>query len=931
MTANPVNLFIDWLTSRPKDARVIVAIDADRLVCDSGLFGRNAVDDMNGRRWQIAVFRGDDLAFRLRFRKASSAGPTVIVLMRGQGTDGKIDVSLVADILSKNEGGEPLDLSLPAFCRRLCPKINFPPLELRRYKDAVLACLETVPEAASKIIEKWGRPDDWGRGQVAAMLILASHPDITLRNLWPDEIEPIEFVAHALRLLLGNPDLAGDHEIVLDMILEAARPQVRGNVRWFSAAPEELAALLVLRRYAAELNLQNPANQLSGLQIFSPEIPISDMEPLLLQVANRIRTEASAWSRIDALAESFLTPKRIQRVMDIIPAMERTLERLAIAVKRPDVAPVVLKQHFRLVILEFIKRASSPDMAWVRQLADHPLGSARPESLTPRALECRSAIEFLLLVRQIEERLAVPLPDFQHGDHLLEWYVQTMHHRLEIDTSQALHHLEACGDSDIATAGHQFLFGGEDDLNPSIDSLKGRVRARLEKLDQQLAGFVRESVDGFARGQRSAVNLIRDRIGAAVEAAKRGSGQGRVWILLFDGMRFDTWEQIVQPILAEHFTIERHLCFTVLPSFTQVARTSLFAGCLPTEWRGYRGNSTKDEEILLARNLGLTQQERSKLRFVTEADTAKARMGMGFAASDAKEINLLIYPISDDCHDFRGDLSLFNNKIRTEIIGDKTQGVRGILDDLLRRVRPEDTILATSDHGFAELLAGDSVVVTEDEVKKAGRVLQEDVRFRYVRGLRPTSAGDAVEVPGAPDSYFVAVGRTWFRREGSKNTPRYEHGGLSLSEVVIPAVVLRRITEKEARAEFVDIPAAPLIVDEDENVEFSFAVENSGNVPIAIDLQVESNLGEELLSYGGKLLPGSKHGTKVVVTGKYSETAAHEPDPMGTLTAVTLRLRHTDTEGNWRNALDGVVTIGVRVKPKKTRLTTDALKGFDDI
>ena len=42
-------------------------------------------------------------------------------------------------------------------------------------------------------------------------------------------------------------------------------------------------------------------------------------------------------------------------------------------------------------------------------------------------------------------------------------------------------------------------------------------------------------------------------------------------------------------------------------------------------------------------------------------------------------------------------------------------------------------------------------------------------------------------------------------------------------------------------------------------------------------------------------------------------------------------LRHTDLQGVWRAAREGVVTLPVLVKPKKTRLDTDALKGFDDI
>ena len=152
----------------------------------------------------------------------------------------------------------------------------------------------------------------------------------------------------------------------------------------------------------------------------------------------------------------------------------------------------------------------------------------------------------------------------------------------------------------------------------------------------------------------------------------------------------------------------------------------------------------------MARNLGLTQQEvKTRLRFVTEADTTKARMMMGFADTDAQDVNVLIYPISDECHEFRGDLTAFNNKIRTEILGDRVQGVRGILDDLLRRIRPDDTVLVTSDHGFIELLSPDAIIVAQTEAARAERTLQDDVRFRYVKGFHPDGASDAIELQDA--------------------------------------------------------------------------------------------------------------------------------------------------------------------------------------
>ncbi len=832
-TSTPVEVFTEWLSSRPRDARVAVAVDADRLVCESGLLGRNAIVDKNGREWQLAVFRGDDLAFRLRFRKASAHPSTAVVLTRGEGSDGKIDVSHLTDILARNESGVPLDLSLPAFFKRLCPKINFPPAELRRHKNALLARLDTVPTAAAKIVEKWGRPDDWGRGQVAAMILLARHSELTVRDLWPDETEAVDFVAHALRLAIGSPQLAEEHAILQEMIYEAARPQVREHLYWLDVPREELAAYLVLRRFATDIQLQNPSTQLTGLQIFSPETPLTKMEPLALRVAATLHTDAKVWSAVEALAELFLTLRRLERVMELLPMADRKPETLATAVRRPGVAPVILKQYLRMLLLSFFQQPTGLSLSWVADLAHHPLVREAADAFSPRARECQAALLFLFTVQRVEVRLAHTLPQFPHPEALLDWYVNSEHHRLEIDVAQAFHYLEGCEDEEIARAGMKYLFGEADDLDPSPSSLKGRVHSRLDALDRSLAEFVRRDAEAFAQGPRSALTLVKERVGNVAEQIKTGTSAGRVWVLLFDGMRFDTWETVVQPILAEHFSIEGQPYFCVLPSYTQVARTSLFTGCSTHKWRGYKEARTTDEATLVARNLGLTRQEaKTKLRFVTEADTTKARVTMGFADAAAKAINVLIYPIADECHEFRGDLTAFNNKIRTEILGDKTQGVRGILDDLLRRVRPEDTVLVTSDHGFIELLSNDGIPITYAEAERAGRTLQDDVRFRYAKGFRPAQGGDVVEVPGIPDPYFVAVGRGWFRREKSTNDPRYQHGGLSLAEMVIPGAVLKRVTEKEARAEIIGIPPGAISVEEDGQTNVSIGVRNVGNVPI---------------------------------------------------------------------------------------------------
>jgi hypothetical protein len=147
---------------------------------------------------------------------------------------------------------------------------------------------------------------------------------------------------------------------------------------------------------------------------------------------------------------------------------------------------------------------------------------------------------------------------------------------------------------------------------------------------------------------------------------------------------------------------------------------------------------------------------------------------------------------------------------------------------------------------------------------------------------------------------------------------------------VVPGAVLRRVTEKTARTELLNLPTL-LQAEEDSVVELPFAVRNTGNCPIEFEVRIANNLGQELLQHRAQLAPASSAKLMASVVARYRETPAREPDPTGTVTGVTLRLRHTGVDGVWHDALDGLATIPVRVKPKAVKFDTDALKGFDDV
>ena len=94
---------------------------------------------------------------------------------------------------------------------------------------------------------------------------------------------------------------------------------------------------------------------------------------LPLGVAAALSTDAQVWAAVHALAETFLTPRRLQKVMGLLPTVDQQPESFAAATRRRGMAPVLLKQHLRTVLLLFFARPTEVSLAWVPQLVDHPV------------------------------------------------------------------------------------------------------------------------------------------------------------------------------------------------------------------------------------------------------------------------------------------------------------------------------------------------------------------------------------------------------------------------------------------------------------------------------------------------------------------------------------------------------------------------------
>ena len=263
------------------------------------------------------------------------------------------------------------------------------------------------------------------------------------------------------------------------------------------------------------------------------------------------------------------------------------------------------------------------------------------------------------------------------------------------------------------------------------------------------------------------------------------------------------------------------------------------------------------------------------------------------------------------------DAVIFNGNVRTLNAGTGHQEERCILSVRAGRAAFESINLRNIEpRKCFESLGGiaDAKMLDCRAVKPLGAIDKSEQRFAGAQDVSGEKMGATFDEPHA-----LAVGHRSFCRDNAKPPTRYSHDGVSLAEMVEPAV-----------ATLEGLPAT-LEIPEDQAKDVAFQMQNHCTVPVEYVVQARTNLGEQLLHNQGTLPPGEAKKFSISVRGRYKLTFAREVDPSGTLRAVSFRLRHNTLAGEIRELPGGQITVPVQVKPKPTKLDTDALSCFDNI
>ncbi len=284
--------------------------------------------------------------------------------------------------------------------------------------------------------------------------------------------------------------------------------------------------------------------------------------------------------------------------------------------------------------------------------------------------------------------------------------------------------------------------------------------------------------------------------------------------LLLDCLRLDQW-LLIEPLLRDLFTVERHHYYSILPTATPYSRNAIFAGILPAQiaqnhprlWEGINVSSEAGRnrheaqlmELLLAR-LKLKPAPGPRYLKVSNAEESRearrtfgSLAGVPLAAVVVNFMDILVHHRAESqlLQEMVPDEKAFRELTNAWFVNSE---VMAILQMAARQGR---TVVVTTDHGSIQGRRASSIKAGQDTSAnlryKAGTNISADQRQvlwikQPAEYQLPEEARGMQYLIAKEDFYMVYP--TKFDEYKRRYEGTFQHGGVSMEEMILPLAVM---------------------------------------------------------------------------------------------------------------------------------------------
>ncbi|MEE0526896.1 MAG: bifunctional response regulator/alkaline phosphatase family protein [Prevotellamassilia sp.] len=346
------------------------------------------------------------------------------------------------------------------------------------------------------------------------------------------------------------------------------------------------------------------------------------------------------------------------------------------------------------------------------------------------------------------------------------------------------------------------------ELQEADSAMNDMLRMQKEEANQAFAKFVKRNYEQWIANADERPLISPDVFKRCI--FPRLSAGRKVFLLVLDNLRFDQWRVISQD-LAEDFDIEEDLYYSILPTATQYARNALFAGLMPRQikemypelWVDEEEDEGKNlnEEMLIRRQL---ERYRRKEDFSYHKinDSSQVDKVLNQISGTNLPLNVLVINFIDILSHARTESQMVR-----ELAGNES-AYRSItlswfrhtpIKEIFKKLASMDyDLLITTDHGSIRVDTPSKVV--------GDRNVNTNLRYKLGKNLS-YNAKDVYEVkqpralqlpqPNLSTTYVFATGARFFAYPNNYNyyvqyyKDTFQHGGVSMEEMIIPLVTLR--------------------------------------------------------------------------------------------------------------------------------------------
>jgi CheY-like chemotaxis protein len=287
----------------------------------------------------------------------------------------------------------------------------------------------------------------------------------------------------------------------------------------------------------------------------------------------------------------------------------------------------------------------------------------------------------------------------------------------------------------------------------------------------------------------------------------------RVFFIVIDCMRMDQWFTL-EPLLEELFEVRREYYCSILPTATPYSRNAIFSGLLPAQLKQRHPDmwqeSTRDErtrnrferQLLEAQLSRLMPGQEKPVKYIKIYDQDEAiatrrqinsLSGLSLVSLVFNFIDILAHGRSESeiLQELAPDEAAFRSVM-------KAWFVHSPLYDIFRALATQDvTVVLTSDHGAvlgrrAALVYGNRDTSTNLRYKFGINLncdpKQAVIVRRPMEYMLPDDGVNKNYVLAREDYYFVYPTR--FHEFERQYRGSFQHGGISIEEMVLPLVTL---------------------------------------------------------------------------------------------------------------------------------------------